>query len=172
MVKKYKNMHAADNTLSNTRELVQKKLIALNPEKLKKMRNFEVAIYNFSVQFAKEKSIPNNWNNIVFRRVYLNKSRSIISNLGRDKELLKMSGVDMVNMNRETIAPDVWKEAIRCATRKRDMMFVARPKNDDGLFTCECNSKNTTFHQYQSRGADEPMTVHITCHDCDTIWKE
>ena len=41
-----------------------------------------------------------------------------------------------------------------------------------GFFTCgKCHSKNTTYFQMQTRGADEPMTNFITCIDCKSQWK-
>ena len=41
-----------------------------------------------------------------------------------------------------------------------------------GLFRCgRCKSYKTTYYQMQTRSADEPMTVFVTCHNCDTRWK-
>ena len=39
-------------------------------------------------------------------------------------------------------------------------------------FTCrKCRSKKCTYYQMQTRSADEPMTVFVTCLDCSTRWK-
>lgn len=36
-----------------------------------------------------------------------------------------------------------------------------------GFFTCKkCQSKNTTYYQMQTRGADEPMTNFVQCLNC------
>lgn len=44
--------------------------------------------------------------------------------------------------------------------------------HDDGLFTCgKCKSKKTTYTQYQTRSADEPMTTYILCVNCGKRWK-
>lgn len=40
----------------------------------------------------------------------------------------------------------------------------------EGMYTCECGSKKTTFFQLQIRGADEPMTSFITCVECKKQW--
>ena len=40
------------------------------------------------------------------------------------------------------------------------------------LFTCgKCKSTKTTSYQVQTRSADEPMTVFVTCMDCGNKWK-
>jgi|TARA_B110000305_G_C19452597_1_gene648897 transcription elongation factor S-II len=45
-------------------------------------------------------------------------------------------------------------------------------KDYKGLFKCgKCRGYKTTFYQMQTRSADEPMTVFITCHVCDRRWK-
>ncbi len=40
----------------------------------------------------------------------------------------------------------------------------------EGMYTCECGSRKTTFFQLQIRGADEPMTSFITCVECKKQW--
>ena len=41
-----------------------------------------------------------------------------------------------------------------------------------GLFRCNrCKSYKTTYYEMQTRSADEPMTVFITCHNCNSRWK-
>lgn len=158
--------------LEDTRKQVKSKLFSLNPEQTKKMNNFEIAIFNYAVKSAVEKTVPRTWDDIRFRRIYLNKARSIIANIKRDQNLLTMKAVDVVFKDPKDLAPEVWETAIFNANRKRDMMVITKEKNNEGLYQCRCRSKNTTFYQMQTRGADEPMTVFITCHDCDSHWKE
>lgn len=45
-------------------------------------------------------------------------------------------------------------------------------ENYKGLFQCwKCRDYKTTYYELQTRSADEPMTVFITCHECDITWK-
>ena len=57
--------------------------------------------------------------------------------------------------------------------RRSDWLFEnVAAKGNKGFFTCrKCQSKNTTYFQMQTRGADEPMTNFITCLDCKNQWK-
>lgn len=158
--------------LEDTRMQVKNKFKEISPEQQKKMNNFEIAIYNYSIKHAVKNTIPRTWDDIRFRRIYLNKVRSIIANLKRDPELLSLKALDVVSMEHQKMAPEVWQDAIRSAQKKRDMMVIPLPKISGGLYQCRCRSRNTSFYQMQTRSADEPMTIYITCHDCDNHWKE
>jgi DNA-directed RNA polymerase subunit M/transcription elongation factor TFIIS len=36
---------------------------------------------------------------------------------------------------------------------------------------CRCGSTNCTARMLQTRSADEGMTVFISCHDCNRVWR-
>lgn len=61
------------------------------------------------------------------------------------------------------------------ASSKRDEMKQYNAVNDPdykGAFKCgKCKQWKTTYYELQTRSADEPMTVFITCHQCDSHWK-
>tara|TARA_Y100000389_G_C17465382_1_gene525016 strand:- start:2980 stop:3486 length:507 start_codon:yes stop_codon:yes gene_type:complete len=49
---------------------------------------------------------------------------------------------------------------------------IANEKDYKGLFRCDkCRGYKTTYYQMQTRSADEPMTVFVTCHVCKLTWK-
>lgn len=58
---------------------------------------------------------------------------------------------------------------------KRDMAKdynLANEKDYKGLFRCnKCKGYKTTYYELQTRSADEPMTVFVTCHVCRITWK-
>ena len=46
-------------------------------------------------------------------------------------------------------------------------------ENSKGMYTCKCcKSSHTVFNAVQTRSADEPMTIFITCLACNNRWKE
>jgi len=51
--------------------------------------------------------------------------------------------------------------------------YIAKEvKNQDGFFKCgRCKSVKTTYYQMQTRSADEPMTVFVSCLNCGRNWK-
>lgn len=49
---------------------------------------------------------------------------------------------------------------------------LANEKDYKGLFKCnKCKNFKTTYYELQTRSADEPMTVFVTCHVCRITWK-
>ena len=44
---------------------------------------------------------------------------------------------------------------------------------ESDMFKCaKCKTSRTTFYQKQTRSADEPMTVFITCRNCGHEWRD
>lgn len=49
---------------------------------------------------------------------------------------------------------------------------IVNEKDYKGLFKCaKCREYKTTYYEMQTRSADEPITVFVTCHICDITWK-
>ena len=64
------------------------------------------------------------------------------------------------------------KKRIDMEMKKEYASNIMNQEDYKGLFRCgRCKSYKTTYYQMQTRSADEPMTVFITCHACDNRWK-
>jgi DNA-directed RNA polymerase subunit M/transcription elongation factor TFIIS len=64
------------------------------------------------------------------------------------------------------------EECISKSLKKEYSSNVLKDPNYKGIFRCNrCKSYKTTYYEMQTRSADEPMTVFITCHSCDSRWK-
>ena len=44
-------------------------------------KDLEIGIYNWSIEFCKSKNTPQLWENNLFKDAYINKARSIVSNI-------------------------------------------------------------------------------------------
>jgi DNA-directed RNA polymerase subunit M/transcription elongation factor TFIIS len=54
----------------------------------------------------------------------------------------------------------------------KDTNSILNQPDYKGLFKCnKCRQYKTTYYEMQTRSADEPMTVFITCHVCTVTWK-
>jgi transcription elongation factor S-II len=57
----------------------------------------------------------------------------------------------------------------------QDKLFVTAQNQgaESDMFKCsKCKQSRTTFYQKQTRSADEPMTVFITCRVCGHEWRD
>jgi DNA-directed RNA polymerase subunit M/transcription elongation factor TFIIS len=52
--------------------------------------------------------------------------------------------------------------------------FIENPIDvQEGIFTCnKCSSKRTYSYSKQTRSSDEPLSVFVTCAQCEHKWRE
>lgn len=121
------------------------------------------------------------WDNHKYTNVYKHKFLAIQTSLKNNLELKnkllnkRISVLDIVDMRPEELCPDglyakQMEERIHKELRKE---YLTREiKNQEGFFVCgRCKSNKTTYYQMQTRSADEPMTVFVSCLNCDRNWK-
>jgi DNA-directed RNA polymerase subunit M/transcription elongation factor TFIIS len=142
--------------------------------------NLERNILNHAcdrVRDAEQTSFEDEW----FRNVYKHKFLQLRANLERS-EKLKKDIVDKRLKTSEVIDMAPWElvptgaHATCMAERIHlELKKEAAAKEtlvQDGFFKCRrCKSMKTTYYELQTRSADEPMTVFVTCHQCGNHWK-
>ena len=83
------------------------------------IKDIEIGIFNWTIDFCIKNNIIKNWDNNKFKKIYINKSISVISNLDpkqylKNKYLLKLLQNKKINpheipyMKNEDIYPDKW----------------------------------------------------------------
>lgn len=89
-----------------------------------------------------------------------------------DKELEAKS---LARYSPEVLWPEGPYSKMAFVLKAKDLaMEKAKSREEDyeGLFKCgKCKGKKTTYHQMQTRSADEPMTTFVTCVACGNRWK-
>jgi len=82
------------------------------------------------------------------------------------EELARMKPEDMATEAVKKMRADAIKATLLDAQLAQPMV------SESGMFTCSrCGQSKTTFYQMQTRSADEPMTVFITCVNCGKKWR-
>lgn len=140
-------------------------------------KNFELAIYNYTIQESKKKHIIKKWDNSAFINIYLQRLKTILYNIDNDelkKNIIdkKMTPQDLVFMNHQEMRPDKWNALIEKKKIIDENKYAPKIEASTDDFTCyKCKSKKCTFYQLQTRSADEPMTTFVTCLNCSSRWK-
>ena len=147
-------------------------------------KKVEMSIYNYSIKNATSNYIFSNWDNQDFIIIYINKSKSLISNM------CKMYGVDNSQMTTilkkkktklEKIAelsyyelfPKNWQTILDEKIKIEQMKKEAIEASATDMFKCfKCYKRKCTYFELQTRSADEPMTIFISCLECGNKWKE
>lgn len=146
------------------------------------MKDLERCIFNYSLQKSIERNIIPTWN-IVFKNIYLNKVISLYSNLSKNnyinnKRLMtrlkkrEFTPEQLVNMTPQELFPEHWKELIDEKYRRDKILYETKKEAMTDQFKCsKCHSRETCYFEMQTRSADEPMTIFITCLNCGKRWK-
>ena len=157
---------------SNIRAKINEKL---NNEK--HSINLEKGIFNYALKEADQRKIVKKWDNKHFVQIYLDRLRSIYINL-KNPEILEQIKSETIQahtvafMTHQEMRPDKWKELIEEKIIKDKNKFEINVEASTDTFTCrKCRSKKCTYYQMQTRSADEPMTIFVTCIDCGNRWK-
>jgi transcription elongation factor S-II len=139
--------------------------------------NLEKGVFNFAIKEATIKKEVKKWENPWFLQLYTDRLRSIYINLKNPSILEQIKSGELLPqtfafMTHQEMNPERWKELIEkkklLDKNKYNTQLVARTD----MFTCgKCKSKRCTYYTMQTRSADEPETIFITCLDCGKNWK-
>ena len=146
-------------------------------------KDLEIGIYNFTIDYAKKKNITLSWDCPVFKEVYVTKTKSIYTNLtsnynNKNNRLVKrlkdkeFTPHELATFKPENLYPEVWKDIIDRELMRTKAAYEPRATAMTDRYTCgKCKKNRCSYYELQTRSADEPMTMFITCLHCGHRWK-
>jgi len=139
--------------------------------------NLEKAIYNYAIKEANNRKIIKKWDNPYFTQLYLDRLRSIYTNMKNPDLLAQLKNGDvkpqvLAFMTHQEMNPEHWRKLIEQKMNRDASKFTNNLQATTDMFTCKkCKSKRCNHYELQTRSADEPATIFITCLDCGKTWK-
>jgi transcription elongation factor S-II len=139
--------------------------------------NLEKGIFNYSIQEANFRKIVKKWENPAFVQLYMDKLRSVYMNLKKQELIAQIQNGEIppqsvAFMTHQEMDPAHWKEMIERKRAKDISKITSKVEASTDMYTCKkCRSKRCTYYELQTRSADEPTTIFITCLDCGKNWK-
>lgn len=160
------------------RENIRKRFIPiLNPDNESIAINMEKGVFNYAIKEASQRKIVKKWENPLFTQIYIDRLRSIYLNL-RHPDLLEqirsgeIAPQTVAFMTHQEFQPEHWRELIERKIKRDASKYTSNVEASTDMFTCKkCRSKRCTYYELQTRSADEPATVFVTCLDCGKHWK-
>ena len=142
---------------------------------MKNISNFNKRKQRVRSSIRKKSSLPRLSIFISNKNIYA----FVIDNLKNDTvcststKSLKISGSNIDSATK--VGEKIAQEAIKKKMIKDDNKFNAKLEASTDIFTCPrttCKSKKCTYYELQTRSADEPMTIFVTCLDCGKNFKK
>jgi len=139
--------------------------------------NLEIAIYNYAIKEANSRKIIKKWDNPHFVQLYIDRLRSIYVNL-KNVDLVEQVKTGEITpqtlafMTHQELNPGRWSKLIEQKIKRDASKFTTNVQASTDMFTCKkCRSKKCTYYELQTRSADEPATIFVTCLNCGKHWK-
>lgn len=148
------------------------------------IRKLERAIFLEAIQNAQKHYIPKNWKSPNFCELYRQIVRSVLSNIHPQSPVANprlLTRVKEGEFELESIAtmtsyemyPEKWFALKDKLLQREQKILEGNKSRATDQFKCRrCNKRECTYYELQTRSADEPMTIFITCLNCGKEWRQ
>lgn len=139
--------------------------------------NLEKGVFNYAIREASFRKLVKKWENPAFAQIYIDRLRTVHSNIHSPTVVNGLCSGDILPqavafMTHQEIQPEKWNPLIEKKTKRDASKCDKKVGASTAMFTCSrCQSKNCTYYEMQTRSADEPATIFITCLNCDKHWR-
>lgn len=145
--------------------------------------DLEIGIYNWCIDFCDTKKIFKSWKNNRFSSIYLEKARSILSNLDPEGYLRNAGLLDRIKekkclphevpfMKPDEMCPERWKEVTEAFFKKYEHAYENKTEAMSSDYKCgKCKQRRVVYQEIFSRSADEAGVIHFACLSCGNRWK-
>ena len=148
------------------------------------MADLEYEIYLATLTEAAVKHIFAHWKNPLFCEIHGYRQYKLFSNLhpqspvGNRRLLVRLKEreltmSDLARLDDMELFPENWKRLQDLQTIREQKLLEGKVAAATDMFKCNrCGKRETTYYEMQTRSADEPMTIFITCVNCGKKWKQ
>jgi hypothetical protein len=144
----------------------------------------ENGIYNASLDEAKRRLIPLTWEHATFKWIYNMITKRTVSNFQPDSYVGNASLIqrwkegefslrEIGHWSPYDLKPSHWKDLKDQQFRRDKRILEGNLAMATDRFRCSrCTKKLCSYYELQTRSADEPMTIFISCLNCGKQWKQ
>lgn len=151
----------------------ESQLVLLQPDV-----NIERGIFNFTVTVVKQANNPCSWKHYLFVKVYRQQAKTILNEFEINAALFfdrmirgELYPHQVVFMRCTELRPDKWLPYVHDRQVQIAKSFEVDLSNVTDQYQCHrCHKRKCVYYERQTRSADEPMTVFVTCVVCNNHW--
>jgi transcription elongation factor S-II len=147
------------------------------------IRALEKAIFEAAFTYAQKNYIGRNWKSAQFCEIYRQIVRSVMSNIHpespvKNTRLLNrilegefpLSSIPL--MTSYEMFPENWFALKDKLLQREQKILEGNKSRATDQFKCRrCGKRECTYYELQTRSADEPMTIFVTCLNCGKEWR-
>ena len=139
--------------------------------------NLERGVFNYTIRESNFRKLVKKWENPAFTQIYIDRLRMVYNNINSPTISDGLCSGDILPqsvafMTHQEIQPEKWNPLIEKKPKRDASKCDKNVGASTAMFTCSrCQSKNCTYSEMQTRSADEPATIFITCLNCDKHWR-
>ena len=123
------------------------------------------------------------WDNILFNDMYMATARRVVGNLYPNSYVKNKNLIDryaaqeitletIVNQNYYELYPEKWQKLVDQQAKMERIQLEGNFSRATDKWQCNgCKMRKCTYYELQTRSADEPATIFITCLDCGKRFK-
>ena len=146
-------------------------------------KDMEIGIYNWCIEFSNKKNMIKSWKNPRFYTIYIEKSRSVISNLNKESHIKNIELQERLKnkeflphelpfMKPEETFPEKWKESKQKLIKKLENSYENKAVAMTDAYLCrKCGKRECSYYELQLKSSDESSTIFVTCINCQNSWR-
>lgn len=146
--------------------------------------SLERSIFEVTFEHAQRSYIPLSWRSPLFGEAYRQTLRSVLSNIHpkspvNNTRLLRRVIEGEFPLSRiptltsYEMYPENWFELKDKLVQREQKILEGNKSRATDQFKCRrCYKRECTYYELQTRSADEPMTIFITCLNCGKEWRQ
>lgn len=144
----------------------------------------EKSIFEASYKYALKNYVARSWNSPIFVEIYRQTVRSVMCNIHpqspvKNPRLLnrilegELKLYEIPFMTSYEMYPEKWFELKDKLVQREQKILEGNKSRATDQFKCRrCQKRECTYYELQTRSADEPMTIFITCLNCGKEWRQ
>lgn len=144
----------------------------------------EKAIFQTTLRIATDQYIPRSWKSREFVEKYRQIVRTVFSNIHPESPVKntrliarvlegEFSITELPSMTSYEMFPENWFSLKDKLLQREQKILEGNKSRATDQFKCRrCNKRECTYYELQTRSADEPMTIFITCLNCGKEWRQ
>ena len=173
-----------DNPRNHTINVLESIFKKQNNEKSYMIKNLEKSILNHTIEYAISHGVSQNWDNQIFKNMYVQKSLGVISNIDKDSyidndslfnrltESKEFRPQDVPYLKPDKTFPKIWKDIVESKSKKDQYAYEVQYVPNASEIKCgKCKKNKVYFYEIQTRSADEPTSLICTCLNCGNRWR-